>query len=120
MSLQIFVSSAPSAGEFGEFPYDVLVARPAEANRVIAGLTAQAEALASLLEFRDVALLPADGGEFAMDVPPGIRVEEFDGGMLDELDMPHAMRSAIRSAASAAKAVESARDFLDSPRGPRR
>lgn len=79
---------------------------------------------ASLLEFRDVALLPADGGEFAMDVPPGIRVEEFDGGMLDELDMPHAMRSAIRSAASAAKAAESAakaaRDFLDSLRGPRR
>jgi hypothetical protein len=79
---------------------------------------------ASLLEFRDVTLLPADGGEFAMDVPPGIRVEEFDGGMLEELDMPHAMRSAIRSAASGAKAAESAakaaRDFLDSLRGPRR
>jgi outer membrane lipoprotein-sorting protein len=79
---------------------------------------------ASLLEFRDVALLPADGGEFAMDVPPGIRVEEFDGGMLDELDMPHAMRFAIRSSASAAKAAESAakaaRDFLNSLRGPRR
>jgi hypothetical protein len=79
---------------------------------------------ASLLEFRDVAPLPADDGEFAVDVPPGIRVEEFDGGMLDDLELPHAMRSAIRSAASAAKAAESAakatRDFLDSLRGPRR
>jgi hypothetical protein len=78
---------------------------------------------ASLLEFRDVAL-PADGGGFAMDIPPGIRVEEFDGGMLDELDMPHAMRSAIQSAESAAKAAESAtkatRRFLDSLRGTRR
>jgi hypothetical protein len=79
---------------------------------------------ASLLEFRDLALLPADGGEFAMDVPPGIRVEELDGGMLDELDMPQALRTTIRSSASAAKAAESAakaaRDFLGSLRGPRR
>jgi hypothetical protein len=78
----------------------------------------------SLREFRDVVPLPADGGEFAMDLPPGIRVEEFDGGMLDDFDMPHAMRSAIRSAASATKAAEpavkAARDFLNSLRGPRR
>jgi outer membrane lipoprotein-sorting protein len=74
-------------------------------------------------EFRDVAQLPADGSEFLLDVPPGIRVEHSDGGLLDDLDMPHAMRSAIRSAGSAARAAESAakaaRGFLDSLRGQR-
>jgi hypothetical protein len=71
-------------------------------------------------ELRDVAPLSADGSEFTMDVPPGIRVERSDGGLLDELDMPHAMRSAIRSAGSAAKAAGSAakaaRGFIDSLR----
>jgi hypothetical protein len=75
-------------------------------------------------EFRDVAPLSADGGEFTLDVPPGIRVEHTDGRMLEELDMPPAMRSAIRSAESAAKAAESAvkaaRGFFDSLRGQRR
>jgi hypothetical protein len=31
-------------------------------------------------EFRDVAPLPADGTEFTLDVPPGIRVQHTDGG----------------------------------------
>jgi hypothetical protein len=69
---------------------------------------------------RDVAPLSADGSEFTMDVPPGIRVQRSDGGLLDERDMPQAMRSAIRSAGSAAKAAGSAakaaRGFIDSLR----
>ncbi|MCW2930062.1 MAG: hypothetical protein JWM19_1024 [Actinomycetia bacterium] len=55
--------------------------------------------------------------------PPGFRVKHSDGGLLDELPMPHAMRSAMRSAGSAAKAAGSAaiaaRSFIDSLRGQR-
>ena len=74
-------------------------------------------------EFRDVAPLPADGNEFLLDVPPGIRVDHSDGGLLDDLNMPHAVRSAMRSAGSAAKtarsAAKAARGFIDSLRGQR-
>lgn len=65
-------------------------------------------------EFRDLAPLSADGGEFAFRVPPGLRVEHTDGWLLDEMDIPEGMRSAIRSAGSAAKA---AHGFLSSLRG---
>lgn len=71
-------------------------------------------------EFRDVAPLAGDGSEFTLDIPPGIRVEHTDGGLLDELDLPHPMRSVVRSAGSGAKAAESAvktaRGFIDSVR----
>jgi hypothetical protein len=74
-------------------------------------------------EFRDVAPLPTDGSGLTLEVPPGIRLEHTDGGLLDELDMPHTMRSAIRSAGSAAKAAGSAanaaRSFIDSLRDQR-
>jgi outer membrane lipoprotein-sorting protein len=59
-------------------------------------------------EFRDVEPLAGDGSEFTPNIPPGIRVEHTDGGVLDELDLPPAMRSAIRSAGSVAKAAGSA------------
>lgn len=65
-------------------------------------------------EFRDLAPLSADGGEFAFRVPPGLRVQHTDGWLLDEMDIPEGMRSAIRSAGSAAKA---AHGFLSSLRG---
>jgi hypothetical protein len=74
-------------------------------------------------EFRDVAAPSADGSEFILAVRPGIRVEHADGGLLDEMDMPHGMRTALRSAGSAAKAAGSAakaaRDFIDSLGGHR-
>ena len=64
--------------------------------------------------FRDVAPLSADGSEFAFDVPQGVRVEHTDSSLLDEMDIPDGMRSAIRLAGSAAKA---AHGFLNSLRG---
>ena len=74
-------------------------------------------------ESRDVAALSADGSEFTLDIPFGIRVERTDGGLLDEMDMPHGVRSALRSAGSAARAAGSAakaaRGFIDSLSGHR-
>jgi hypothetical protein len=71
----------------------------------------EGDALLQRYELREVAPLSADGGELAFDIPPGVRVEHSDGGPLDELDLSPAMRSALRTAESAAKA---ARGFLDS------
>jgi hypothetical protein len=63
------------------------------------------DALLQRYELRDVAPLSADGSELAVDIPPGVQVEHSDGGPLDELDLPPALRSALRTAGSAAKAV---------------
>ena len=71
------------------------------------------DAQAMRYEFRDVAPLSADGSEFAFNVPQGVRVEHTDGWLLDEMDIPEGMRSAIRSTGSAAKA---AHGFLSSLR----
>jgi outer membrane lipoprotein-sorting protein len=70
----------------------------------------EGDALLQRYEFRDVAPLSDDGSEFAFDIPPGVRVEHSDGGPLGELDLSPALRSALRTAESAAKA---ARGFLD-------
>ncbi len=74
-------------------------------------------------EFRDIAPLSADGSEFTLDVPPGIRLQHTDNSLLHDLNMPPAMRSAIRSAGAAAKTADSAakaaHSFLDRLRAPR-
>jgi hypothetical protein len=72
-------------------------------------------------EFRDVVALSGDGSEFVLDIPPGVRVVRTSGGPLGEIDMPDAVRFAMRSAGSAAKAagsgISAVRGFLDSLRG---
>jgi hypothetical protein len=65
-------------------------------------------------EFRDVGPLSAGGSEFAFNVPPGVRVQHIDDWLFDELGLPEGMRSAARSAGSAAKAAQS---LLNSLRG---
>lgn len=65
-------------------------------------------------EFRDVGPLSADGSEFAFNVPPGVHVQPVDDWLFDELGLPEGMRSAARSAGSAAKAAQS---LLNSLRG---
>src|SRR5215831_1844786 len=72
------------------------------------------DAQAVRYEFRDVAPLSADGSEFAFDVPQGVRVEHTGSSLLDEMDIPDGMRSAVRLAGSAAKAAQG---FLNSLRG---
>lgn len=79
----------------------------------------QGDSLLQRYELRDVAPLAADGGEFSYDIPPGVRVEHSDGGPLDELGMPPAMRSALRTAESAAKAARDLLDSLGNRRRPR-
>ena len=63
------------------------------------------EAQVMCYEFRELAPLSADGRELDLDVPPGIRVEHTDGWLLEELSIPDGMRSAIRTAGSAAKSA---------------
>jgi outer membrane lipoprotein-sorting protein len=79
----------------------------------------QGDSLLQRYEFRDVAPLSADGREFTVDIPPGVPVEHSDGGPLDDLDIPPALRSALRTAESAAKAARDLLDSLGNRRRPR-
>jgi hypothetical protein len=79
----------------------------------------QGDSLLQRYEFRDVAPLSAQGHELAVDIPPGVPVEHSDGGPFDELDMPPALRSALRTAGSAAKAARDLLDSLGNRRRPR-
>jgi hypothetical protein len=79
----------------------------------------QGDSLLQRYEFRGVAPLSADGHELTVDIPPGVPLEHSDGGPLDELDVPPAMRSALRTAGSAAKAARDLLDSLGNRRRPR-
>jgi hypothetical protein len=79
----------------------------------------QGDSLLQRYEFRDVAPLSADGHELTVEIPPGLPVEHSDGGPLDDLDLPPAMRSALRTAESAAKAARDLLDSLGNRRRPR-
>jgi len=79
----------------------------------------QGDSLLQRYEFRDVAPLSADGRDFTVDIPPGVPVEHSDGGPLDDLDIPPALRSALRTAESAAKAARDLLDSLGNRRRPR-
>jgi hypothetical protein len=82
---------------------------------IVLHLTAYADDTQQIREeFRDMGPLSDDGSEFAFNVPPGVRVQHIDDWVFDELGLPEGMRSAARSAGSAAKAAQS---LLNSLRG---
>ena len=79
---------------------------------------------AIVCELRGISLAEPDDGAFRIGAPPGVRVIEDAGGLLDEMDAPEPVRAAVRAvndlrrAAGAGAAAVSG--FLDALRDQRR
>jgi len=78
---------------------------------------------AIVCELRGISLAEPDDGVFRMRAPPGVRVIEDDGGLLDQVDAPEPVRAAVRAAADIRRAAEAGaavvNDLLSAFRGQR-
>jgi outer membrane lipoprotein-sorting protein len=79
---------------------------------------------AMVFELRGVSLVDGpDGDVFRINAPPGVRVIEDSGGLLDEADAPEPVRAAVRAVTDirrlAGTGVSAVSSFLDAFRGPR-
>jgi hypothetical protein len=79
---------------------------------------------AIVFELRGIGLAEPDGDAFRIDAPPGVRVIESSGGLLDEADAPEPVRAAARAVTDIRKVAEAGAaaisGFLDALRDQRR
>jgi hypothetical protein len=73
------------------------------------------------LELRDVTAVSAeDDAAFRIVPPPGTKVVPVSGNLLEEIDVPDAVRTAVHTASQAARAAErsftAAKGFFDALR----
>jgi hypothetical protein len=78
---------------------------------------------AIVVEMRGISLAEPDDSAFRIDAPPGVRVREDSGGLLDAADAPEPVRVAVRAAADLRRAAEAGAaavdGFLSALRGQR-
>ena len=79
---------------------------------------------AIVCELRDVSLAEPDDVAFRIGAPPGVRVIEDTGGLLDQVDAPEPVRAAVRAVNDIRRVAESGAavvsGFLDALRDQRR
>lgn len=107
----------------------LIVAPPAEAVAdaelgILLRLTSYTSSGPAIVtELRDISLAEPDDGPFRIDAPPGVRVIEDTGGLLD-VDMPGPVRTAVRTVADIRRAAGAGAaavgGFLDALRDQRR
>jgi hypothetical protein len=79
---------------------------------------------AIVTELRGISLAEPETSAFHIDAPPGVRVSEDAGGLLDEVDAPEPVRMAVRAVTDIRRAagagVSAVTSFVDALRDQRR